>query len=162
MFAARKSRHKVLGTSLLSWRRPWKIFFLNFPIFSPVCMQTSFFQARHLLLIMEILSQEIAWSYNTDETSKIFRKSLAKIVKIKVTSAEALTSLWWVPLNARYFGLRRCLVQYAMKGGIPQHFSVFRSKMSQQHGYNTRNGYLSKVSKARTEWGRNYLFYYFV
>ena len=60
-----------------------------------------------------------------------------KISKGKMTSAEALTSLEWVPLHARRFGHRYCLVQDAMKGEIPEHFDVFKSTMSQQHGYNT-------------------------
>jgi len=42
-----------------------------------------------------------------------------------------------------------------MRGEIPELFDVFRSIMSQQHGYNTRNGYMPKISKPRTEWGRN-------
>lgn len=41
-----------------------------------------------------------------------------KTVKGKVTSAEALTLLWWVPLHATCFGHRCCLVQGAMKGEI--------------------------------------------
>ena len=54
---------------------------------------------------------------------------------------------------------RCCLVQDAMKGEIPEHFDVFRSTMSQQHGYNTRSGYMPKISKPRTEWGRNKTYY---
>ena len=34
---------------------------------------------------------------------------------------------------------------------LPEHFDVFNSKMSQQHGYNTRNDYIDKVSRPRTE-----------
>ena len=34
---------------------------------------------------------------------------------------------------------------------LPKHFDVFNSKMTQQHGYNTRNGYMPKVSRPRTE-----------
>ena len=78
-----------------------------------------------------------------------------KIVKAKVTSAEVLTLLRWVPLHARRTGHRRCLVQDALKGKIPEYFDVFNSKLSQQHGYNTRNGFMPKVSRLRTEWGRN-------
>ena len=59
-----------------------------------------------------------------------------KIVKAKVTSAEALTLLWWAPLHARRFGHRCCLVQGTLKGEIPEHLDVFSSTMSQQHGYN--------------------------
>ena len=81
-----------------------------------------------------------------------FQNRIAKkILKGKMTSAEALTSLQWVPLHARRFGHRCCLVQDAMKGEIPEHLDVFKSTMSQQHGYNTRNGYMPVISKPRTE-----------
>ena len=89
-----------------------------------------------------------------------FQNRIAKkIVKGKVTSAEALTSLQWVPLHARRFGHRCCLVQDAMKGEIPEHFDVFRSTMSQRHGYNTRNGSMPIIGRPRTEWGRNKTYY---
>ena len=42
-----------------------------------------------------------------------------------------------------------------MKGEIPEHFDVFRSTMGQQHGYNTQNGYMPKISNPRMEWDRN-------
>ena len=74
-----------------------------------------------------------------------------KILKVKVTSAEALILLGWAPLHARRFGHRCCLVQDALRG---EHIDVFSSTMSQRHGYNTRNGYMPKVSRPRTEWGR--------
>jgi len=82
-----------------------------------------------------------------------------KIVKAKVTYAEALTLLLWVPLHARRIGHRYSLVQDALKGKISEHFDVFSSKMNQQHGYNTRNGYMPKVSRPGTEWGRNKAYY---
>ena len=82
-----------------------------------------------------------------------------KIVKAKVIYAEALTLLRWVPLHARRIGQRYCLVQDALRGKISEHFDVFNSKMNQQHGYNTRNGYMPKVSSPRTEWGRNKAYY---
>jgi len=40
-----------------------------------------------------------------------------------------------------------------------KYFDVFRSKLSQQHGYNARNGYMPIISKSRTEWGRNKTYY---
>ena len=46
-----------------------------------------------------------------------------------------------------------------MKGEIPEHFDVFKSTMSQQHGYNTRNGYMPLIRKPRTEWGKNETYY---
>ena len=82
-----------------------------------------------------------------------------KIVKAKVTSAEALTLLQWVPLRARRIGHRSCLVQDALRGNIPKHFDIFNSNMTQPHGYNTRNGYLPKVSRPRTEWDRDKNYY---
>ena len=72
-----------------------------------------------------------------------------------MTSAEALTLLRWVPLHARLAGHRCCLVQDALKGEISEHLDVFNSTISQQHDYNTRNGYLPKVSRPRAEWARN-------
>ena len=89
-----------------------------------------------------------------------FQNRIAKkISKGKMTSAEALTSLQWVPLHARRFGHRCCLVQDAIKGEIPEHFDVFKSTMSRQHGYSTRNGYMPVISKTRTEWGKNKTYY---
>ena len=44
---------------------------------------------------------------------------------------------------------------FAMKGDITEHFDVFRSTMSQLHGYNTRKGCMPQVRKPRTEWGKN-------
>jgi len=59
-----------------------------------------------------------------------FQSGIAKkIVKGKVTSAEALTLFRWIPLHARHFGHCCCLVQDTMKGEIPEHFDVFRSTM---------------------------------
>ena len=86
-----------------------------------------------------------------------FPNRIAKeISKGKMTSAETLTSLQWdVLLHAKRFGHRCCLVQDAMKGEIPEHLDVFKSTTSQQHGYNTRNGYMPAISKPRTEWGEN-------
>ena len=76
------------------------------------------------------------------QSFKLQYKDKSDIVKGKKTSAEALTSLQWVPLHARHFGHQCCLVPDAMKGGIPKHFDVLRSTMTQQHGnpYNTQNG----------------------
>ena len=31
--------------------------------------------------------------------------------------------------------------------------------MSQQHGYNTRNGYMPEIRKPRTDWGKNKTYY---
>ena len=53
-----------------------------------------------------------------------------KIVKSKMSSAEALTSLRWVSLYLRRFGHWCCVVQDVMKGSIPEHFGVFRSTIT--------------------------------
>ena len=100
---------------------------------------------------------DVVWADQPGLTTQMkqlqsFQNRIAKkISKGKMTSAEALTSLQWVPLHARRFGHRCCLVQDAMKGEIPEHLDVFKSTMSQQHGYNTRNGYMPVISKPRTE-----------
>ena len=89
-----------------------------------------------------------------------FQNRLAKkIVKAKVTSAEALTLLRWVPLRVRRIGHRSCLVQDVLRGNIPKHFDIYNSNMTQPHGYNTRNAYLPKVSRPRTGWGRDKTYY---
>ena len=108
---------------------------------------------------------DVVWGDQPGLTTRMkqlqsFQNRIAKkISKGKMTSAEALTSLQWVPLHARRFGHRCCLVQDAMKGEIPEHLDVFKSTMSQQHGYNTRNGYMPVISKPRTEWGKNKTYY---
>ena len=68
---------------------------------------------------------DIVWGDQPGLTTQMkqlqsFQNRIAKkIVKGKVTSAEALTSLQWVPLQARRFGHRCCLVQDAMKERSP-------------------------------------------
>ena len=47
------------------------------------------------------------------------------------------------------------VVFWETKGEIPKHFDVVISTMRQQHGYNTVNGYMPKISEPRMEWGRN-------
>ena len=109
------------------------------------------------LVLLHLDYADIVWRDQRGITTQMKQlqsfqsRIVKKIVKGKVTSAEALTSLGWVPLHARRFGHRCCLVQDVMKGEIPERFYVFRSTMSQQHGYNTRNGCISKISKPRTE-----------
>ena len=64
---------------------------------------------------------------------------------------EALTLSRWASLHARRFGRLCCFVQDLLKGVIPENLNVLSSTMSQQHGYNTRNCYIPKVSRPRTE-----------
>ena len=42
----------------------------------------------------------------------------------------------------------------AIKGDVPEHFEIFRTPLSQLHNYNTRNDFLPRLPKLRTEWGR--------
>ena len=89
------------------------------------------------------------------EQLQAFQNRFAKKIEGgKLSSAEALASLKWVPLVGRRFGHRCVAVQNAIKGDIPEHFDTFRTTLSQSHGYNTRNGYLPRLPKPRTEWGR--------
>ena len=46
------------------------------------------------------------------------------------------------------------MIQNSLKGNIPEHFAYFRANLCQSHGYNTRNGYLPRLPKPRTEWGK--------
>ena len=68
------------------------------------------------------------------------RRIAKTISKGKMTSAEALTSLQCVPLHASRFGHQCCLVQDAMKAERSPNIL-----MSQQNGYNTRNGYMPVI-----------------
>ena len=77
-----------------------------------------------------------------------------KITGGKLSSAEALASLKWFPLHGRRFGHRCLTVQNEIKGDVPEHFEIFRTPLSQLHNYNTRNGFLPRHPKPRTEWGR--------
>ena len=44
-------------------------------------------------------------------------------------------------------------MQDALKGKIPEHFDVFNSKTSQQHGYDTQNGERNKTyQNAINDW----------
>jgi len=60
---------------------------------------------------------DVVWGDQPSLTTQMkqlqsFQNGIAKkIVKGKVTSAEALTLLQWVPLHAWHFGHRCCLVQ---------------------------------------------------
>ena len=77
-----------------------------------------------------------------------------KIASGKLSSAEALASLKWFPLHGRRFGHRCLTIQNAIKRDVPEHFDIFRTPLSQLHNYNTRNCFLPRPPKPRTEWGR--------
>lgn len=104
---------------------------------------------------------DIVWGDQLSLTTQMkqlqsFRNRFAKkTIKAKVTSAEAVTLLGWAPLHARCLSHQCCHVQDALKGEIPEDLDVFSSTMSQRHGYNTRNGYMPKVGRPKTEWCRN-------
>ena len=89
-----------------------------------------------------------------------FQNKFAKKIKCgKISSSEALKSLNWVPLVGRRFGHRCVAVQNALKGDIPEHLDKFRSTLRDSHGYNTRNGYLPRLTRPRTEWLKRTTYY---
>ena len=57
-------------------------------------------------------------------------------------------------LHKRCCGNRCVAVQNAIKRDIPGHFCMFRTSLSQLHGYNTRNGFLPKLPKPQRECGK--------
>ena len=81
-------------------------------------------------------------------------KFAKKVLGKNVSSKEAMKTLEWLPLECRRRGHRCELVQNAIKGNIPEHFDKFRSPLNSSHGFNTRNGYLSRLPKVKTNWGR--------
>ena len=81
-----------------------------------------------------------------------FTKKIVKKGKSDISWGPGIVGV--VPPHARSFGRRFCLVKDALKGVIPEYLDVFSCTMSQRHGYNTRNGHMSKVSRPRTECGR--------
>ena len=103
---------------------------------------------------------DIVWGDQPGLKSKMeqlqaFQNRFAKKIDgSKQSSAEAMASLKWIPLARRRFGHRCVAVQNSIKGDIPEHFDPFRSTLSQSHSYSTRNGYLPRMPKPRTEWGR--------
>ena len=94
------------------------------------------------------------------EQLQAFQNRFAKKVQgYKTSSTEALQYLNWVPLAGRRFGHRCVVVQAAIKGEIPQHFESFPSTLRNSHGHNTRNGYLPRLPKPKTEWGKRLTHY---
>ena len=47
----------------------------------------------------------------------------------------------------------------AIKREISEHLDCFRRTLSDLHGYNTRNGYLPRLPKPKTEWGKRTTYY---
>ena len=78
-------------------------------------------------------------------------------LKKKLSSAEALKLLNWMPLSSRRFAHRVKLVQNAIKGEIPQHLNCF--KQIANHRWELRNNYLPRLVRPRTEWRRRATYY---
>ena len=89
-----------------------------------------------------------------DQLQGFQNKFAKKVLRKNVSSKEALKTLKWLPLECRRRGHRCELVQNAIKGNIPEHFDNFRSPLNSSHGYNSRNGYLPRLPKVKSDWGR--------
>ena len=97
------------------------------------------------------------------EKLQSFQNKFAKKIKLgKMSSSEALKCLNWLPLAVRRLSHRCTAVENAIKGNIPQHFESFKSTLRSSHGYNTRNGYLPRLPKAKTECGRRVCYFRFL
>ena len=68
-----------------------------------------------------------------------------------MSSDEALKSLKWVPLVGRRLRHRCAAVRKAIIGDIPKHLQCFRLPSANSHGYSTRNGYLPRLERLKTE-----------
>ena len=89
------------------------------------------------------------------EKLQSFQNKFAKKIKLgKMSSSDALKCLNWLPLAGRRLFHRCTTVENAIKGDIPQHFESFKSTLRSLHGYNTRNGYLPRLPKPKTECGK--------
>ena len=97
------------------------------------------------------------------EKMESFQNKFAKKIKLgKISSSAALKCLNWLPLASRRLSHRCIAVENAIKGNIPQHFESFKSTLRSSHGYNTRNGYLPRLPKAKTECGRRVSYFPFI
>jgi len=103
---------------------------------------TSYFNGLVLPHLDIVWGDQLGLTAQMKQLKSFQNRFAKKIVKLKMSLAEALTSLQWVSLHEKRFGHRCCVVQDVMKGSIPEHFGVLRSIMNQQHGYNIRNGYM--------------------
>ena len=89
-------------------------------------------------------------------------KFARKIKLDKMSSSEALKCLNWLPLAGRHPSHQCTAVENALKGNILQHFESFKSTLRSSHGYNTRNGYLPRLSKPKTECGKRVSYFRFI
>ena len=96
------------------------------------------------------------------EKLQSFQNKFAKKIKLgKMSSSEALKCLNWLPLAGRRLFHRCTTVENAIKGDIPQHFESFKSTLRSLHGYNTKNGYLPRLPKPKTEFGKRVSYFRF-
>jgi len=95
------------------------------------------------LVLLHLDYADIVWGDQRGITTQMKQlqsfqsRIVKKIVKGKVTSAEALTSLRWVLLQARRFGHRCCLCARRNERRDPRTFRCVQ--IYQKHGYNTQN-----------------------
>ena len=89
-------------------------------------------------------------SYYSTFVKKLLGQRILRYSRYFVISFTVM--LIWFPLYVRRFGHRCLIVQNAIKGDIPERFEIFRNPLS--HNCNTRNCYLFRLPKPRTQWGR--------
>ena len=96
------------------------------------------------------------------EKLQSFQNKFARKIKLgKMSSSEALRCLNWFPLAGRCL-LHHCTtVENAIKGDILQHFESFKSTLRSSHVYNTRNGYLPRLPKPKTEFRKRASYFRF-
>ena len=86
------------------------------------------------------------------EKLRRFQNKFAKEIKLgKTSSSEALQCLNWLPLAGRRLSHWCTAIKNAINGDIPQHFESFKSTLRSSHDYKTRNGYLLRLSKPKSE-----------
>ena len=91
-----------------------------------------------------------------------FQNKFARKIKLgKMSSSYALKCLNWLPVAGRRLSHRCIAVENVIKGNIPQHFESFKSTLRSSHGYNTRNGYLPRLPKSKTECGKSVSYFRF-
>ena len=96
------------------------------------------------------------------EKLQSFQNKFAKKIKLDtMSSSEALKCLNWLPLAGRRLFHCCTTVENGIKGDIPQHFESFKSTLRSSHGYNTRNGYLPRLPKPKTELGKRVSYFRF-
>ena len=101
---------------------------------------------------------DIVWGDQPGLKSKMeqlqgFQNKFAKnVLRKNVSTMKSMKTLKWLPLECRRRGHRCELVQSAIRRNIPEHFDKFISPLNSSHVYNTRNGYLPRLPKVKTDW----------